>query len=196
MFGDNFLETAGFIAIIVAVGWFLNLFWKPKTRLERRLFGLVGMIVIFMVISLGESCSQTSTSPYPTNTLQPATTSTPRPNLATVEAEGFANLSTQAAKRNQPKDCIIWSKVTSAMAGQTTCVYGDIYEIYSTNASFTRIRFSPKKNTFFMHSTNFYYTDPATGKEIGAGDCISNTATIELYSGVPSMKIINPQKCN
>ncbi len=136
------------------------------------------------------SPTPTPTTPHPTRTPRPTHTPAPNSLARTQEAERMKG------NDDHLSDCRPWFTVTTDHEGQSLCVYGDIYEVYHTNDSWTRVKFSAEKNTFFMHSTYFEYSDPDTGKLMGAGDCIQSTGIIEIYSGVPSMKITDPKICN
>lgn len=185
-FSDNkkFNQTITFITVFIAI---ISLLATAANSIAGSISGYSGTLFNY---------ASTATL-IPTRTPRP--TYTPHPNILTQEAEGIAGWQTAVAEANgiaTSQGCIKWDQVSAQMAGKTVCAYGVIYEVYRTNDSFTRVKFSSQPNTFFMHSTNFYYTDPDTGKEMGAGDCIQNTATIELYSGIPNMKITDPKKCN
>ena len=193
----NFLESIGIFAIVL---FFIAITLSGRIRLSGRVqFILIAAFFISVFLIIANIWNSTVSLFAPSTATLPPPTSAPMPtdtpyNLATREAEGISAMQTSVAK--QKNTCTHWSKITLLMEGKTLCVYGNIYDIYATNDSFTRVRFTSKKNSFFFHSTNFYYTDPLTDKEIGTGDCVSTTSTVVLYSGVPSMKITDLYLCD
>ena len=87
-----------------------------------------------------------------------------------------------------PVPCFLWSEITPQMQGRQVCVYGVIYQITSSRETYSRYEFSPERNTFFMFTDGFFYhTD--TGKNVVAGDCISDTEEVKLIEGVPYMDV-------
>lgn len=121
----------------------------------------------------------------------PTPTSQPRPR-STPTFDSY-NL-TQAARFSQPSqptqsDCLPWSAITTQMNGQTLCVFGVVYQITSSRETYTRIEFTDERNTFFLYSVNYYFTDETTGKELQVGDCISVTGKVGVISNVPYIDI-------
>ena len=115
---NSFTELVGYFAIIIAVGWLLNKVWKPKTRLEHKLFYFVAMVLISLVISLGNQIFTSTQKPIYQATALPNPTQAPMPDRAlTTEAEGMTEMQTaiaNAQNSNALKDCISWNQVTSA----------------------------------------------------------------------------------
>jgi hypothetical protein len=86
--------------------------------------------------------------------------------------------------------CIRWDKVTPSMAGRKVCVYGTAYNIYNTNETATRIKFTSQANTFFLYDANYVYPD------LRAGDCVAAEEVVQLYdSKIPYMSVSGLYKC-
>lgn len=126
--------------------------------------------------------------PSPTPT-RPLATRTPN-RSATMQALG--NFPTLVAYRTQTASaCRLWSSISPALNGQTVCVYGYVHQVYSTRETWTRIKFSPQPNTFFLYSTRYIFTDPATGRSLSPGDCVQVTGPVQLIQNVPYIDIDN-----
>jgi len=86
--------------------------------------------------------------------------------------------------------CIRWDKISLSMAGRKVCVYGIVYNIYSTNETATRINFTSQGNSFFIYDINHVYPD------IKAGDCVVAEEVVQLYNKkIPYMSVSGLYKC-
>lgn len=90
----------------------------------------------------------------------------------------------------QSSNCIHWTEITSSMNGQRICVFGDVYSIYNTQETATRINFSSERNNFFLYDIKYVYPD------LGKGDCVVAEEILQLYNNkIPFMEISSLYKC-
>lgn len=80
-------------------------------------------------------------------------------------------------------NCVKWSEITIQMEGRQVCVYGTVQNIYSTNETWTRIKFTDQPNTFFIYDIQNIYTD------LNVGDCLLATSTVKLHGNIPYMEV-------
>lgn len=89
--------------------------------------------------------------------------------------------------------CVRWDTVGVNMSGSVVCVYGEITDVVTSRQIATRYRFSSQPNTFFLYSVSYQYYDPATGKYLGRGTCVSITGEVQTLEGVPFIDIESSQ---
>ena len=178
----NFLESLGFLFLSLIAVFVVFVF---GIRLPRKLEALVTIapfIAFFFVLaSIWDGISSAFVS-APT----PHVTATSyRPDTITP---AFGTIVPIVASTSIP-DCLPWSQVTPSMEGQQKCIYGNVVSVYSTNETWTRIKFTEAPNTFFIYSTLYTYTDEITNAPLTSGDCIQVTHTVKLYGKIPYMDI-------
>jgi len=79
-----------------------------------------------------------------------------------------------------PNPCLLWSRITLAMAGQTICVRGIIRQITYTNNE-SHWDFTDDRTGFFAVSL-YQGWHPITGKSMNVGDCVAITGVIQVLS--------------
>lgn len=143
-------------------------------------------VVIFIWFVAATLSTPTTSAVHRTPTLIP-------PKLPTAKPFSLTKIAENMQRNSQPAQtsCLLWSQVTPQMAGQTLCVYGTIYQITSSRETYSRYEFSPKRNTFFMYNISGYFYHTDTGKDVVAGECISDTEVLKLIDGVPYIDVGN-----
>lgn len=167
---SSFLEWAGFLAVVVVLALVFERFTRGvKSRLGRRIAGIVFMLIVVAVLSKGQEFYNNVFTPTVTPTSVPTRTPrptfTPQPLLPTRET------------------CYLWNQVTPSMEGKRICVYGTVHAVYVTNETATRIRFTAESNRFFLFSSNYVF------KDLAAGSCVQAYGVVELYERIPFLNI-------
>lgn len=76
------------------------------------------------------------------------------------------------------------------MEGRKVCVYGIVYDLYSTNQTSTRIKFTSQPNTFFLYDSNSIYPG------LSAGYCVAAEEVVQLYDNkIPYMSVSGLYEC-
>lgn len=171
----NILEAIGIIFISI-LGLILaeNIRWRRAQGA-----GIVGILYgIYLILANIWVGVSTIFSPLPTSTLPP--TPTRIPNSISL---------TRAAGIQTGETCTHWSEINQQNKGEKICIYGTIYQIYSTKETYTRIKFTDERNSFFLYSINYEFFDKTTGEILTAGDCITFTGTVASIEHIPYMDI-------
>lgn len=157
--------------------------WKPPQKPRPPIFAFVTLFICLIPILLGIYFEFLPAS-RPPSTQTPAPTITLKPYNLTFNAF-YANPTRPASTTS----CLLWSQVTSTMAGKTLCVYGTVTAVYPTDETSTRIKFSDQPNTFFIYSAPYIFTDEQTNAPLTVGDCVMLTSSVQLYQNIPYMDI-------
>ena len=76
------------------------------------------------------------------------------------------------------------------MEGRKVCVYGNTFHIYRTGQTTTRIKFTPRANTFFIYSVNYVYPN------LEPGDCVMAEEIVQLWENkIPFMALDDLYHC-
>lgn len=137
-------------------------------RATRRLLGIVGTFIVIFIFGAGMGFYEDFIKPA----LIP--TSTPNPTLPPQP--------TPKPRPTPTESCLRWDQVTYLMEGQYLCVYGKVHSNYETDNSWTRIKFSPLSDTFFIEDISYTYPDLKTG------DCVQAYGIIRLYGKIPHIQ--------
>jgi hypothetical protein len=138
------------------------------------------LLLSYIAFSIVFPESAQSTSP----SLKFVPTNTPIPPAPTRIVPTAIKTPTSSAS-----NCIKWTQITPGMIGYKICVYGNVYAIYDTDKTATRLKFSPEPNTFFMYDVNFVYPD------LKAGDCVLANEVLQLYGDIPYISVSSLYKC-
>jgi hypothetical protein len=79
-------------------------------------------------------------------------------------------------------DCQLWSEISAADIGNTTCAYGVVKTAY-LGGGITYIRFSEEKNSFRLVNLN--------GKDFSdtIGQCVTARGTVKAYGQMPYIEV-------
>jgi hypothetical protein len=163
----NFLESVGFLAILVVI-W-LVLLSQNKIRLGARLQGALIIITLYAVYMVGASLwsgiSNTLIRPTPTQIQSP--TRTPCPVVPTATHE----------------PCFRWDHITPSMKGQEVCVHGivlDHKENYVNQLT----------NFYFGTTEQFFLVSNYRWSTSQKGECLTATGIVQLNTyKTPYIKI-------
>ncbi|MBK9007975.1 MAG: hypothetical protein IPM31_13400 [Anaerolineae bacterium] len=174
----NFLESVGLLAILIVV--YIGYLSQNKVRLPSRLEGALILLVLFaayMIIANTWSAAVSFFSPSSTNTPTPTSTNTPTPT------------STNTPTPTSTPSCLLWSKVTPSMEGQTVCVHGVIKEYKEKVGNFYF-------NFYFGTNEQFYLVSNNLSSIPLKGSCMSSTGRVQLTAEhIPFMEITSFQFC-
>lgn len=166
----NFLESVGLLAILIVV--YIGYLSQNKVRLPSRLEGALILLVLFaayMIIANTWSAAVSFFSPSSTNTPAPISTNTSAPTST--------------------PSCLLWSKVTPSMEGQTVCVQGVIKEYKEKVGNFYF-------NFYFGTNEQFYFVSNNLSSIPLKGSCMSSTGRVQLNAeNIPFMEITFFQFC-
>jgi hypothetical protein len=139
--------------------------------------GLILIVLLFAVGWIADAVDTQASSPS-----QSVKTSTPLPR-PTMTA--FPQSLTQQTRNSDPTQpsCYRWNQITPSMNKKDVCVYGTVKNVYSTNETSTRIRFTDEPNQFFLFSTNYIFD------ELKSGSCVMARGKIELYEKTPFINV-------
>ncbi len=146
-------------AVVVPVALIIGKVFKPKTRFERRMLGLLALGVVAFIFIQGEKL-------FSAITADPSPTSTPTPR--------YIPTYTHIPQTPTPEiNCLFWSEVTPQMAGNQSCVYGTVSnyrESYSIGQSFI----------YFGTEDQFFFTSELKWDKSPKGHCVQAFGTIQL----------------
>jgi hypothetical protein len=142
--------------------------WSAENILKFGSLAVLLGICLIVVIAMISSVSEYSDSSPSTPTLFPTHAKTTTRNPTPVSTE---------------EDCYQWNEITASMKGASVCVQGFVDSVYSTGETWTRIRFTPENNRFFLFSTLYTFDD------LAPGSCVKAYGKVELYEDIPFINV-------
>jgi len=182
-----------FILAFIPIGSWFAITYAARHITRKKQLGTLAMVgflaIVFSIIIISTTVTLVNSllspspvyitatpKPYrPTSTSRPKPTSTPRSS---------SNSSSSGSQ------CYHWSEIKTSMVGKKVCVYGKAFDIYYTNQTSTRIKFTSQPNTFFIYSVNYVYPD------LREGDCVLAEEVVQLWENkIPFMSLTALYHC-